>query len=412
MTGDQAVANGKKEDLPDDILELMGTLLSGQDDPYPYFAKLREEAPRYQVPGGPCVLTRRADVVSVLRDQRMGLMYADRQRQLWGEAFERSRLLQSKQNWMFFKDPPEHTRLRNLLRKVFSPEAVAAMKPTIERLADEHLDRCLEKGTFDLVGDFSHEVTVDTMGELWGVPPEGRRHFTDWAILFDAMPGLDTYEPGEELIARYEDYFTELVHYKQDHRGDDVITGLLEVEEDGDSLNIDEVIVLSFSVFGAGFDTTQHAIGNAVNALMHAPDQMKILRDEPETMRNAIDEFLRYDGSVMFTERAALEPFELDGQEFEAGSSFYFGLGAANRDPEAHDRPDELDIRRERPQPMTLGGGIHFCIGAALGRLEMQIALSKLLERTKSIEPAGEPSWKKSVVIRGLDQLPVTVTAA
>jgi cytochrome P450 len=396
--------------LSQDVLELVGAFMTGTDDPYPYYAQLRVREPRLQIPGGPCVLFRREDVAAVLRDSRMGLMFVERQRQMWGdETFEASRLLQSKKNWMFFKDPPDHARLRTLVKDIFSPSAVAKMAPTIRALVDGHLDRVLAMGTFDVVGDFSHRLTVDTMGVLFGVPPEGRARFSDWAVLFDAMPGMDTFAAAEALVADYEDYFAQLVEDKRRTPGDDIISHLLAAEVAGDQLTVEEVVVLSFSVFGAGFDTTQHMIGNAVHALLEAPDQLEILRNDPGLMRHAVDEFLRFDGSVMFTERAALEPFELAGQTYERGSSFYLGLGAANRDPEAFDRPDELDVRREHPQPLTLGGGIHFCVGAALGRLETEIALTRLLERAPDLAAAGTPVWKTSVVIRGLDALPVSV---
>jgi cytochrome P450 len=405
-----AAGAAESAELSHDVLELVAAFMTGVEDPYPTFAKLRARAPRLQIPEGPCVLFRREDVASVLRDSRMGLMFVERQREMWGEeTFESSRLLQSKQKWMFYKDPPDHARLRNLMRDIFAPHAVAEMAPTIQALVDTHLDRVLAMGTFDVVRDFSHSLTVDSMGQLFGVPPEGRERFEDWAILFDAMPGMEDYDDAERLIADYEDYFSELVEDKRSDPGDDIISHLLAAEVDGDKLTFEEVVVLSFSVFGAGFDTTQHMIGNAVNALLDAPDQQQILRDEPQLMRHAVDEFLRFDGSVMFTERAALEDFELGGRTYPRGSSFYLGLGAANRDPEAFEDPDRLDVRRTRPQPLTLGGGIHFCVGAALGRLETELALTSLLARAPAIERAGPAQWKQSVVVRGLDSLPIMV---
>jgi cytochrome P450 len=397
--------------LSEDVLELLGAFMSGVDNPYAYYAELRQKEPRLQIPGGPCVLFRREDVATVLRDARMGLMFVDRNRELFGgEVFDNSRLLQSKKNWMFYKDPPDHARLRGLLKDIFSAKAVAAMAPTVQALVDEHLDRVLAMGTFDVVQDFSHSLTVDTMGQLFGVPPEGRARFSDWAILFDSMPGMDSFDAAEDLIADYEDYFAGLVDEKRNDPGDDIISYLLAAEVDGDRLTVEEVVVLSFSVFGAGFDTTQHMIGNAVNALIDAPDQQQLLRDEPGLMRAAVDEFLRFDGSVMFTERAALEPLVFGEKEYPRGASFYLGLGAANRDPEAYDEPDRLDVRRKKPQPLTMGGGIHFCVGAALGRLETELAMTSLLARAPHIDRAGPATWKKSVVIRGLDSLPVTTT--
>jgi len=407
-TGTRAVAENAA--LSQDVLELVGAFMSGTDDPYPYYAELRRKQPRLQIPGGPCVLFRREDVAAVLRDSRTGLLFAERQRAMWGdETFETSRLLQSKQKWMFFKDPPDHARLRGLVKNIFSPQAVAAMAPRIQQMVDEHLDRALANGAFDVVQDFSHKLTVDTMGALFGVPVEGRGRFSNWAILFDAMPGMDSYSDAEALIADYEDYFAHLVEIKRREPEDDIISHLLAAEVNGERLSFDEVVVLSFSIFGAGFDTTQHQIGNAVNALLDAPEQLEALRREPTLVHRAIDEFLRFDGSVMFTERAALEPLELHGRQYDRGATFYLGLGAANRDPEAYERPDELDVRRSQSQPLTMGGGIHFCVGAALGRLETELALSSLIARAPSIQRAGPPVWKHSVVVRGLDSLPVRI---
>lgn len=397
-------------ELQPEILEAIGRIIGGSPDPYPDYALLRERAPRLRLPDGTVVLTRRTDVVRVLRDDRFGHRYAERQVQLWGEEQVRSsRLLQSRLRWFLLMDPPDHGRLRGLVQKVFTPKAFEARAPAIQRFVDEHLDRALEAREVDLVSAFSHPLTVDTIGDLLGVPREDRTRFADWGLVFEALPGSEAFDRAEVLIGEYEDYFSELLDEKRRRPADDLLGALLAAEEEGDRLTADEALATAFSLFGAGFDTTRHLIGNAVVALLGHPDQLALLRERPELMRGAVEEFLRYDGSVQFTTRTALEDVELDDLQVNAGDAFYLCLGAANRDPEAHERADELDIQRERPQPLTFGGGIHHCLGAAMGRLETGLALTSLLERAPELQLSGEPRWREGAVFRGLDRLPVAL---
>ena len=395
-------------ELAPEVGDAIGRIVVGSSDPYPDYRLLRERAPRLRLPDGTVVLTRRADVVSVLRDSRFGHLYPERQRQLWGsEQVEKSRLLQSRLRWFLFMDPPDHGRLRGLVQKVFTPKAFEARAPAIQAFVDEHLDRALAGDTFDLVSDLAHPLTVDTIGDLLGVPRADRMRFTDWGLVFEALPGSEAFEQAEKLIVDYEEYFAQLLSDKRASPGEDLLSALLAAEEGGDSLSQDEALATAFSLFGAGFDTTRHLIGNAVHALLEDPDQLARLRAAPQLMRGAVEEFLRYDGSVQFTTRTALEEVELDGERFTRGDAFYLCLGAANRDPEAHDRPDDLEIERPRPQPLTFGGGIHHCLGAAMGRLETRLALQSLLDRTASIELAAAPRWREGAVFRGLETLPL-----
>lgn len=397
-------------DLAPELADAIGRIIVGSPDPYPDYAMLRDRAPRLRLPDGTVVLTRRADVVAVLRDERFGHRYAERQRELWGEEQLRSsRLLQSRLRWFLFMDPPDHGRLRGLVQKVFTPKAFEERAPAIQGFVEEHLDRALARGTFDLVAELAHPLTVDTIGDLLGVPREDRTRFADWGLVFEALPGSDVFDRAERLIVDYEEYFAALLAEKRRHPGDDLLSVLLAAEEAGDRLSSDEALATAFSLFGAGFDTTRHLIGNSVHALLSHPDQLDALRAEPGLMRNAVEEFLRYDGSVQFTTRTALEDVDLDGERVAAGTAFYLCLGAANRDPEAHERPDVLDVRRARPQPLTFGGGIHHCLGAAMGRLETRLALTAMFERAAELELAGRPSWRQGAVFRGLERLPVAV---
>lgn len=398
-------------DLEPEILEAIGRIIVGSPDPYADYALLRDRAPRLRLPDGTVVLTRRADVVAVLRDPRFGHRYAERQRELWGdEQVRSSRLLQSRLRWFLFMDPPDHGRLRGLVQKVFTPKAFEARAPTIQGFVDEHLDRAVDMKHVDLVSAFAHPLTVDTIGDLLGVPRVDRTRFADWGLVFEALPGSEAFDRAEQLIVDYEDYFTGLLADKRRSPGDDLLSALLAAEEAGDRLTADEALATAFSLFGAGFDTTRHLIGNAVVALLRHPEQLALLREEPDLMRGAADEFLRYDGSVQFTTRTARENADLGDLHADAGDAFYLCLGSANRDPEAHERADALDVRRERPQPLTFGGGIHHCLGAAMGRLETRLALTALLERAPRLALAGEPRWRAGAVFRGLDELPVALS--
>ena len=403
MTADDSAATMQ----PDDIVI---ALVSGVDDPYPLYAELRERAPQHRLPDGTVVLSRRDDVVAALRDRRFGHRYRERQRELWGEdTVASSRLLSSRQQWFLFMDPPDHGRLRDLVQKVFTPRAFEARAPQIARFVDQHLDGALAAGSFDVVEDFAHPVTVDTIGDLLGVPATDRSRFTEWGLVFEALPGSDRFDEAEALIVEYEDYFAALLNAKRQSPGNDLLSELLAAEADGDRLSSEEALATAFSLFGAGFDTTRHLIGNSVHALLRSDDQADALRRDPELMRTAVEELLRFDGPVQFTQRAALEPVQLgDGETFEAGTGFYLCLGAANRDPRAHAEPDRLDVHRERPAPVTFGGGIHHCLGAAMGRLEARLGLGRLLKRAPRLRADGPAEWRPGPVFRGLERLPVT----
>jgi cytochrome P450 len=388
--------------------EVIGAIVAGAEDPYPLYAELRERGPRFRLPDGTVVLTKRADVVAALRDPRFGHLYAERQRALWGEeAVRESRLLSSRVRWFLFMDPPDHGRLRGLVQKVFTPKAFEAREPTIAAFVDEHLDAALARESFDVVGDLAHPLTVDTVGDLLGVPRSDRSRFTDWGLVFEALPGSDAFERAEDLIADYEDYFGDLLARKRERPEDDLLSELLAAEDGDGRLSGEEALATAFSLFGAGFDTTRHLIGNSVLALLRHPDQLGRLRAEPELLRNAVEELLRYDGPVQFTQRAALEDLELGEEGFERGTGFYLCLGSANRDPDAYERADELDVGRERPAPITFGGGIHHCLGAAMGRLEGRLALGGLLARAPSLRLEAAPRWRRGAVFRGLESLPV-----
>ncbi|MTD47528.1 cytochrome P450 [Conexibacter sp. W3-3-2] len=391
-----------------EVAAAIGRIIAGSPDPYGDYSVLRAKDPRLRLPDGTCVMTRREDVVSVLRDPRFGHLYHERQRALWGAGeLERSRLLQSRLRWFLFMDPPDHGRLRGLVQQVFTKRAFFERAGRIQVLVDEHLDRALGLGDFDVVADFARPLTVDTIGDLLGVPQKDRTRFTDWGIMFEALPGAEAFDHAERLIVEYEDYFSELLQRKRAVPGEDLLSQLIAAECEGDRLDEDELLATAFSLFGAGFDTTRNLIGNATKALLEHPEQVALLREDPSRVRYAVEEALRFDAPVQFTTRAALEDVEVGGETFRRGEAFYLCLGAANRDPAAYADPDVFDILRERPQPATFGGGIHHCVGAAMGRLETQLALASLFERAPRLRVSDEPQWSSGAVFRGLRTLPV-----
>jgi cytochrome P450 len=394
--------------------ELIGRLVAAQENPYPLHNRLRELAPVHPVRFlDAWLLTRRSDATTALRDPRFGHLYIQQQERLWGrEIVERSRLLQTRARWMAFSNPPEHTKTRGLVDKVFTPRAVEVRAPRIQQFVAERLAEILERGEMDVVVDFTHPITTDTIGDLLGVPTADRRRFKQWGPVFDALPGTDRFETAESIFVDYLDYFTALVVEKRRSPGDDLVSDLMAVEVEGEPLQDRELATLAVSLFGAGFDTTRHLIANAVYALLTYPSELAVLRRDPSLMRNAIDEFLRFDPPVQFASRTALEDVDLAGRQFARGDWLMVDIAAANRDPDVHAEPDRLDVRRSRPQPLSFGGGIHHCVGAALGRLEASIVLNSLLAHCADLTLAGPPRWQTTFVFHGLEHLPVAFNAA
>lgn len=393
------------------ILEIVGRIMGGLDDPYPEYRLLREHAPHLTLPDGMRLFSRHQDVVGVLRDPRFGHLFQERQTLLWGEERIRSsRLLRSRLRWFLFMDPPQHNRFRSLLQYAFTPAAIAKRTAIIQELAIEHIDKTVKQTEFDIVSNVALPITIDTIGEFLGIPRADRHRFNEWGVVFEAMPGSRAFDEAERLVANYEDYFTWLIGEKRRNRDDDLISQLVHFGEDG-HIDPDDLLATAFSIFGAGFDTTRHLISNAMLALVQHPDQLTLLQTTPDLMPLAIEESLRYDGSVQFTIRTALEDLEFNGASFRKGDTALLCLGSANRDLDAFEMADTFDVRRPRSQHAAFGGGIHICLGIALARLEARVALSQLLNSSAQFELIETPRWRSGWVFRGLDSLRVRKVA-
>jgi cytochrome P450 len=360
------------------------------------------------------MMSRYADVQAVLRDPRFGRAGF---RQAVTSAIGDGPLAESYSLWFLFQDPPDHTRLRGLVSKAFTPRAVENMRQKIEDVVEQLLDQQRGKATFDLMGSVAYQVPVLVICELLGVPEADRGRFSEWSAALAkgldilSVPDPDSVRRGNEAAAGLTAYFRQLIATRRTQPGDDLLTALIAAEEAGDRLTEDELLATCVLLFFAGHETTVNLIGNGILALLRWPDQLDRLRKEPALMGGAVEEMLRYDSPVQRTGRVALEDLELNGRFFQAGWRVNMLVGAANRDAAQFPDPDRLDVTRANAsQHLSFATGIHYCVGAPLARLEAQLAIAALLRRYSDLRLAGErPAYRPTFVLRGLSRLEVAV---
>ena len=324
----------------------------------------------------------------MLRDKRFGKDFVERTMRRYGPKIMDEPVFRSMSHWMLQQDPPDHTRLRGLVVKAFTARRVEDMRPRIQQIVDETLDRIIPQGKMDLIEDFAFRLPVTIICDMLGIPEEHREVFytssRDGGRLLDPVPLTpDEIKQGNAGNAMAAMYFQQMFELRRKNPGDDLITQLVQAEEDGSKLSNEELTANIILLFGAGHETTVNLIGNGLLALHRNPDQLALLKARPELITNAIEEFLRYDSSVQLTGRVALEDIDdLGGKRIPKGESVLCLLGSANHDPAVYpDHPERLDITRPNVRPLSFGGGIHFCLGAQLARIEAEVAISTLLRR-------------------------------
>jgi cytochrome P450 len=386
-------------------------------DPYPSYQRLRTTDPMHLTPFGAFVASRHAEASLVLRDKRFGKDFVERSSRRYGPQIMEEPVFRNMRHWMLQQDPPDHTRLRGLVVKAFTARRVEDMRPRIQQIVDETLDRIVERGQMDLIEDFAFRLPVTIICDMLGIPQEHREVFytssRNGGRLLDPVP-LSPAEIAEgntgNLMAQA--YFQQLFELRRRNPGDDLTTQLVQAEEDGSKLSNEELTGNIILLFGAGHETTVNLIGNGLLALHRNPDQLALLKANPALITNAVEEFLRYDSSVQMTGRVALEDIDdLGGKRIPKGESVLCLLGSANRDPAVYpDRPDRLDITRPNVRPLSFGGGIHFCLGAQLARIEAEVAIATLLRRLPdlTLDNAENPEWRPTFVLRGLKALPAS----
>lgn len=390
-----------------------------REDPYPYYAALRELEPVHRTPFGVYILTRHADAAAVVRDPRLSNDEANSE---LAQAMRATRedptvVDQFDSVVMLFLDPPDHTRLRSLVTQAFTPRVVEGLRPRVEALVDELLDEveAHDNGSMDVVADLAYPLPVVVICELLGVPPSDHETFAGWSrelsASIDPRPLRTVDQEARIGIAAqsFLEYMVTLVEERRRAPRDDLISALIAVEESGDRLSMEELLGTALFLLIAGHETTVNLIGNGTLALLRNPDQLARLRADSDLDKPAVEELLRYDSPVQLTQRITLDDYEVGGVTIPKGQNLVPLLGAANRDPAAFPEPDRLDLGRGDHRHLAFGGGAHFCLGAALARLEGAVALGRLARRFGEIELAGDPVRRSTFTLRGLERLPVRV---
>lgn len=398
---------------PSSSAELFGALFDPETwvDPYPFYDTLRS-TPVLRLEDDLWVVSSHQAVQTVLRssdcsiDERNASDYsaADDPDGSYHQAFD---------DMMLFMDPPDHTRLRRLMVRAFTPRQVATLWPranaTVARLLDdvEHLD------SFDLIGSVAQPLAVEMICELLGVPFDDHERFAVWgndfARLLDprALRTAENDERANHAAHELREYFAALIERRRSSLGDDLLSQMIEAEAEGDRLNHNELVASAMLLLVAGFETTINLIGNGTAALVKHRDAIKRLREEPELIASAVDEMLRYDSPVQMTIRVAMAELEIQGVLVAPGAKLVNFLGAASRDPAVFDEPNRFDINRAHNPLLAFGGGIHHCLGAALARAEAQATILALVDRYPNLELAEPPLLRPTFTLRGYDRLMV-----
>jgi cytochrome P450 len=388
-------------------------------NPYKLYHRLRETDPVFwdEQLGG-WVLTSYNDVVAMLRDSRFSAQrfVTDNEWMPTDMVEALGSPMRALTRQMIFLDPPDHTRLRGLVSKAFTPRVIEGLREHIQQIVDDLLDKALPQGHINLIQEFTYPLPAIVIAEMLGVPPEDRELFFKWTNDFGTI--LDGGELTQEQlvqafmgVSEFMDYFRQIIAQRRTQPQDDVIQALITAEEGGSMLSEEELLGNCILLLAAGHGTTTHLLGNGMLALLRNPDQYQLLKERPDLLQLAVMELLRYDGPVQVTSRKAKEALVIRDKKIETGQNVYAVLGAASHDPAQFADPDRLDIQRVENRHLAFGQGIHYCLGAPLARLEAEIALSALTRRLLNprIENEAEVEFFPAMVFRGLNELPLVL---
>jgi cytochrome P450 len=384
------------------------------DDPYPHYRRMRDVDPVHEHPLGFWFVSRYDDVSALLKS---GLSVEDRNL-ADGPVADQYRELNNTGGTMNLsmldRDPPDHTRLRKLVTKVFTVRAIAALEPMVTRLVDESLDRIADGGQVDLIEELAFPLPFAVISEMLGTPPTDHVRLRE--LSGTLVRSLEVVTDPELLRAissaevELSEMMRDIIVWKRDNPADDLLTALIAAEHDGDQLSDDELVAQVLLLYVAGHETTVNLIGNGVLALLRNPDQLALLRSRPELAGNAVEEFLRYDSPVQQSRRITVAPHTIRDREIPAGAFVVACLASANRD-ERHWGPDAELLRLDREEArahVSFGAGPHHCLGAALARLEGRLAIGRLADRFPKLAQNGEVEWNGRLNLRGAATLPIT----
>ncbi len=388
-------------------------------DPYPMYARMHEGGPLHllDVDGqwGAWAIFSHAECSSIAKDPRLsakrgGQMLALFPPSAQAELSELARMLNL---WLIFMDAPEHTRLRKLLNKGFAPAAVEGLRPQVEAIVDRMLKPLQSGSEVELMQVFANPMPVRIISEMLGIPQELHDTFVNWSRAIAVFRGnpertVEQARAAQDALIAMTDFFRKTVAERRRNKGNDLISLLIDIEEDGEVLTEDELYAQCIALLFAGHETTRNLIGNGIYALLRHPQETAELRENPAMIRSAVEEILRYESPVQFTARVLKEDIEVCGQRIPKRWSVLCMLGAANRDPRQFKEPNQLNLKRLNNQHLAFSAGPHFCIGNQLARLEGQVALLNLVQRFPKMKlAAAQPRWAATFGFRGLESLPV-----
>ena len=382
-------------------------------EPYPALAEARSVGkPFWHEPTEMFLAARHADANAVLRNKSLGRIFTPKTPETDWHDFN---YLHS--DSILDSEPPKHTRLKSLVSKAFNPRTINALTPEIERLTTMLLNDCADKreqnGTFDVLADFAEPLPVKVIAHMLGFPDDDEHLLRPWSQsivkMYEVNPSEAHKAEARTAATEFADYVHGLMKLRQSHPGTDLISTLAAAEKDGERLSVEELIATCVLLLNAGHEASVNGFGNGIVAALRRPSVMEPLRGDPRTVsRTALEEFLRFDSPLQLFERTATSDTEINGVAIRQGQKIAALLGAANRDPDVFENADSMDLTREPNQHIAFGAGIHFCIGAPLARLEMNISLPALIERFPALELAGEPTRRPTFVLRGYDAIPVS----
>jgi pimeloyl-[acyl-carrier protein] synthase len=390
---------------PLENLGLQMDRLRSTGDPYPLYDQLRAVGPVLWLEQmGYWVVVGHREVLTVLRHPGLS---SDRSR--W-EAYKLPPGEERPAGGMVVMDPPDHTRLRGLVQQAFTPRVLELLRPRIEELVDRMLTAAGERGEFDLMADLAAPLPATVLAELLGVPPEEQEFFRKWATAhIESIDPVSHAVSEDGMAARMtlQRYLEDIVAQRRQRPRDDLISGLLEAQQQGDRLDGRELMEMCLLLLVAGIETTTNLIGNGMNALFDHPAEMDRLRNDPYLIETAVEELVRYDAPIQLAGRVPIDDVELAGHTLRMGQMVGVILGSANRDPQAFPEPNRLDLARNPNPHVAFGRGIHFCIGAPLARIEGRIAITALVSRFPNLHRAGEPRRRENLHVRGFAFLPI-----
>jgi cytochrome P450 len=406
---DRAAVTARGQDIVGEVLAALA-LPEGRADPYPLYERLREQGPATTGPDGTLVITGYRECSMLLRDHRLHKT-PERLLALSGYPHWQDRpSLRLMFTSILMLNPPAHTRLRRLVSALFTARRMAGLRPAVERIVADACDQIV--GDSDFVAGFAFPLPVSVIGELLGVPAADRPMFAglarDWTAVLDVL-SPQVVDRADAAAAAIGDYLSDLAAQRQEHPADDLISAMVTATHGGDKLTTDELVTMAALLLAAGFETTTGLLSNGLLALLAHPDQADLLRTGSSLAIPAVEELLRYDSPVqMLFGRSAPDELTVAGLDLSEGQWVLVMLGAANRDPAVFSDPDRLILDRAQQAPLSFGGGVHYCLGAPLARLEAQVAFPALLARFPRLALAGEPVCREGIAVHGHTSLPIT----